>query len=108
MRIHESKPDQIRSDTAGRIREEAAGGSESKARALSPVGRADRVEISDEARALAEKAQAEAAIDIEGPPQPVLTPEQLEALRGRVEAGYYDRPEVLDQVADRLLDSGDL
>jgi hypothetical protein len=62
--------------------------------------RDDLVQISDEARALA--AQEEPAAESS------LSPERLVALRRWVQAGGYDAPEVLDRVAQRLIELGDV
>ena len=102
MRINESNPDVVRSDTAGRIREEGPGGSEEKARPVAPASRADRVEISEEARALAQQARADEAGQVE------LTPDRIAEIKARIVGHFYDQPEVIADVADRLLDSGDL
>lgn len=61
--------------------------------------RGDVVEISEDARALAGK------ID---PDRPPLTESRLEEVRDRLDAGFYARHEVLDHIARRILDSGDL
>ena len=37
-----------------------------------------------------------------------LPKERLQELKARVEGDYYDTPEVLDSLADRLIHSGDL
>lgn len=58
----------------------------------------DRVEISAEARALA--AQSEAAGG--------LSPERLAELRRWVQTGAFDRSDVLDAVARRMLERGDI
>lgn len=102
MRINESNPDVVRSDTAGRIREEGPGGSEDKARPVAPTSRADRVEISDEARALAQQARA----DETGPAE--LSADRIAEIKAKIAGNFYDQPEVIADVADRLLDSGDL
>ena len=61
--------------------------------------RADQVDISDEARALAEQN------DVDGIPG---TQARLAEVQDRLDSGYYDRPEVIDEIAGRILDSGDL
>ena len=80
------------------------------ARASKPAeGGDDRVEISAEARAvIAEQAamqeeveQARMALrDV-----PPLTEERVAAILERVKSGYYDRPEVLAEISERLIDS---
>jgi hypothetical protein len=71
------------------------------ARPVAPAGAVrrdeDRIEISAEARALAE-ASADAP----------LSPEQLAELRQWIADGGYDAPEVLDVIARRLLQSGEV
>ncbi|HSW28471.1 MAG TPA: hypothetical protein VLH75_03160 [Longimicrobiales bacterium] len=62
-------------------------------------GRADHVGLSPEGLALARGAP-EAA--------PALSEERLEVLRQRVAGGFYDDPPVAEEVAHRLLASGDL
>ncbi len=61
----------------------------------------DRVDISAEARALAEEAPAEA-------PEGVLPPDRLVDLRRQIQARFYDQPEVAEQVARRIIERGDL
>lgn len=61
--------------------------------------RRDRVEISSEGRARA----AEAA-----PPEGSLPPERLTEIRRRIAEGVYDSDAVLEAVARRIIQSGDL
>jgi len=61
--------------------------------------RADRVEISEEAR---ERALA-AADEGTG-----LSPERLTEIRQRIADGAYDTPEVLDHVARAMIERGDV
>jgi len=64
-----------------------------------PTPRGDRVEISAEARTLS------AAGDADRVP---FTEARIAELRAVVEAGHYERPEVVEELANRLADSGDL
>jgi hypothetical protein len=59
----------------------------------------DVVEISDEARALAEAADADRA---------QLTELRTREIRERLASGFYTRAEVVRQIAERIVDSGDL
>ena len=68
---------------------------------VAPAGSADRVELSPEARALA--ARLEHAGEGEE-----LTPERIAELRQRIREGVYDSPAVAEEVARRVLESGDL
>ncbi len=66
------------------------------------VERADRVEISDQGRALAEQAEPVAGAGQD------LTPARAAAIQERIESGVYDRSDFAREVASRLLSSGDL
>jgi hypothetical protein len=61
----------------------------------------------DAARAsrLAGHAEANAQHPTEGslPPRGTLSPERLREIAARLESNYYDRPEVVDRIAGRLL-----
>ena len=66
----------------------------------SSAPRADQVQISDAGRALAEQ-RTESA-------QPALSSERAAQIRMRVLEGAYNSLDVVDEVARRILDSGDL
>ena len=70
-----------------------------------PAPRSDQVQISDAGRALASQAAASAgnAVETQG-----LTPERIAEIRGRILEGAYDSVEVVDQVARRMLEHGDI
>ena len=63
------------------------------------IDRSDKVEISDAGRALAAR---------DGDESKGLDPARAARIRGRILSGAYDTLEVVDAVARRLLDSGDL
>ncbi|TVP45406.1 MAG: flagellar biosynthesis anti-sigma factor FlgM [Gemmatimonadales bacterium] len=89
----------------GARRTEESRGAGPRVPLTSPVQRAeraDRVEISQEGRAQAMKAARG-----EGGVSP-LGSERLDNIRARIDDGTYDQPEVLEQVARKLLSSGDL
>lgn len=92
--------DSLRSKIAERLRnrgsEDAAGDSGD---GTSRVQDSDQVDLSDAGRALADRVQSE---------DEVLTPERTEELRQRVADGVYDEPEVMEETARRILESGDL
>lgn len=68
----------------------------------------DRVEISAQARALAES-DATAQSDATAESEPVgLLPQLVVRMRGRLASHFYDRPEVMAQTARNILESGDL
>jgi len=60
----------------------------------------DQVEISAEARALAAQS--------DGGDRIPFTESRLTELRALLAAGHYDKPDMMSQLAQRLLDSGDL
>ena len=104
MRINRNSAEVQQAELANRARETArpapAGGG--AAQPVAPAARTDRVEISDAGRALAAK---------DGPAsgdRAELSPERVAELRQRVLSGAYDSLQVVDQVARRMLDAGDV
>ncbi len=86
----------------GRAAEQAADvpGNRQGPAPVEPVGRTDQVQISDEARELARQSAVERV---------PVTEARLEEIRNRLESGYYDdRPKIWTEIAQRLLESGDL
>jgi anti-sigma28 factor (negative regulator of flagellin synthesis) len=71
------------------------GGEEKKASQTPP---ADRVEISQEARERAANLES-----VSG-----LSPERVAEIRHRIATGAYNAPEVLESIAQRMLESGDV
>ena len=67
---------------------------------VSPVSRTDSVEISSSGRSLAGRIEAEQ--------RDTLDPERLAELRRKVYEGAYNTLDVVDQVARRILQRGDL
>jgi hypothetical protein len=94
-----------RTETAKGVRSVSpAPSSNEPVKPVSPVDRADRVQISDTGRALAariEEAPSRTA-DAE------LSPVRIAEIRQRVLEGAYDSSEMVDRVARRILESGDL
>jgi anti-sigma28 factor (negative regulator of flagellin synthesis) len=62
----------------------------------------DRVEISTEGRLLA------AQLDAPRPGAETMAPERIEAIRERIATGVYDTPEVIESVARKMIERGDL
>ena len=73
----------------------AAGASDS-----SSTDREDSVQVSSEARALAQASEVR-------PPKSSLPPERLQQIGERLATGFYDRPEVIDDLAKRLVSHPD-
>jgi len=67
-----------------------------------PINRADRVQISDAGRAMISRAGAGE------PSAPAAGPERTAEIRKRVLQGAYNSMGMVDQVARRILSSGDL
>ena len=68
------------------------------AEAVAARNAADRVELSAESRKLVEEVQPATS----GASASGLSPERMKQVLSRLVSGYYDRPEVQDQVAGRL------
>ena len=77
---------------------EIAGSSDGTPRASERV-RGDQVEISAEARSLAEQG------DVERVP---FTEARAAEVRERLDSGFYEGAEVIRRIAERIVDSGDL
>lgn len=100
MRIDDIRPDSSRAD---RTRPATPVAGPAPAKAAEPVQRdaGDQVEISAEARALAALQQA-------ADPAEALSPERLAELRRWIQAGGHNDAKVIEQVARRLLSSGEV
>ena len=100
MKIYSSS-EILRSDQTRELQRNAL--NREKQNATSSAGaaqREDKVQISDAGRALA----AQAA----GGTQSELTPERIAQVRERILSGAYNSLEVVDQVARKMLASGDI
>lgn len=105
MRINRSSVEAQQAELASRVREQAtrptpAGGAPAQPVAAAP--RVDRVEISDAGRALAAQDGSAPNASRE------LSAERLAELRQRVLGGAYNSLGVVDQVARRMLQAGDV
>jgi hypothetical protein len=110
MKIYGQNLDFLRSELARAGKTPAAGEAvkPTPSQAQPAVPRNDSVQISDAGRARA----AELAQAVEGPapaaPPSELTPERIDAIRQRILTGAYDSAAMVEQVARRILESGDL
>ena len=101
MKIYNSSSEILRSDQARELQRSALNRQKQNAtQPSSPVDRGDKVQISDAGRALA----AQAASDAGGE----LTPERISEIRDRIMSGAYHSLEIVDQVARKMLESGDI
>lgn len=102
MSIYELGPSLFGPNGPGRVREKEDSAKKEAASESSQEARGDRVEISNEGRALSSQAGiSEATIS-------TLTAERLEEIQQRIDSGTYDTPDMAEEVARRLLISGDL
>lgn len=104
MRINNTGIEFQRSEQAKGVDGANSGsGKRSVAQPPAAVQRGDSVQISDAGRALASQ-QAEGA----GGPRGELTPERISAIREKILQGAYNSVEVVDEVARRMLERGDI
>jgi len=99
MKINPSRPDQPRGPAADRLRGPEASPQPLKGGTAAPEpvpAPADRAEISDAARALQQDLPS-----LSGG-APSLEPGRMKELLQKIAQGFYDRPEVQDQVVSRL------
>lgn len=107
MKIYNSGSEILRPGYAQGARGSAESGGKTTAPAqpVAPIGRAgDKVQISDAGRALA--ARETEALDAKGRAE--LTPERVGEIRQRILEGAYNSMEVVDEVARRMLERGDI
>ena len=107
MRINSTGADFIRPDQTREIQQRSADESAAKkavAQPVVPVERGDKVEISEAARQLAAGGRVQEAAASPS----VLTPERVAAIREKILNGAYNSVEVVDQVARKMLASGDI
>jgi negative regulator of flagellin synthesis FlgM len=103
MRIGNSGAEFIRTDPAREIqRSTAEGVARNATQPASAANRGDKVAISDEARKLARGA------DAAGGANSALAPEQIAQYREKILSGAYNSLEVVEQVARKMLTSGDI
>ncbi len=96
MAIDPTRASDIHAGSAERAAEPATTGKNAHA---SRGARGDHVEISDAARSLAEQG---------APDRVPFTEARAAEIADRLASGFYERPEIIRAVAERLADSGDL
>ena len=102
MTIHHILSSQIRTNDVRRSNDAEGGKAREKAESGSAQARSDTLEISQEGRVLSAKAH-DAMEEADGLSQSVL-----DEIQKRIEDGTYDSPEVAEEVARQILNSGDL
>ena len=106
MKIHETRPAAIHPPQAPQapLNSPPSVGSGGADRGRAPTDgrrrRSDAVELSP-------AAQARVASPTD-PASPTLAPERIAEIRHRIQSGAYDSLEVVDEVARRILDRGDV
>jgi len=103
MRIDGRGSDSTRPTGPRSVEKMSKDGHQAKRSDSAKSGASDRVEISDAGRAAAAHLSGSGAVDAEK-----LSVERVEEVRARVEAGFYETHEIQQEVARRVLDSGDL
>lgn len=96
MTIRDVLTSHLRTHGPARVKE-PRGSKEKDSEETTSQSRSDRVELSEEGQAMASQAAHEG-----------LSPERLEEIARRIDDGTYDSEEVAEEVARRLLNSGDL
>jgi negative regulator of flagellin synthesis FlgM len=107
MRINSTGADFIRPDQTREVQQRSSEESAAKKAVSQPaasVERSDKVEISEAARQLAAGGRVQEAAVTGG----ALTPERVAAIREKILKGAYNSVEVVDQVARKMLASGDI
>ena len=105
MRINGSGSDIIRPGQTQEIQRSQGESSLKKASSptpSSPVQRSDKVEISEAARKLAQGVEATSSTRGE------LAPERVALIREKILSGAYNSLDVVEQVAKKMLASGDI
>jgi len=102
MTINHILPSEIRANELKRSNGTGQNRAKGTSQEAAPEARSDRVEISQEGLTLSAKANDET----EGAQS--LSKDVLEEVHRRIEDGTYDSPEVAEEVARQILNSGDL
>ena len=99
MKIYSNGSDILRSEQTRELQKHVGDRQQAKAaEGATPVQRSgDKVQISEAGRELAAKASSGS-----------LTPERISEVRERILSGAYNSLEVVDQVARKMLASGDI
>lgn len=99
MKIYGSSSEILRSDQARELQKTSINKQKTTAQPAAPAGRSDKVSISDAGRALAAQASGGKG---------ELTPERISEIRERILSGAYNSLEIVEQVARKMLESGDI
>jgi len=102
MTIHDLAASHLRAGSSLRPKELNGSKEKEGPREVAEAKGPDKVEISEEAKLLAAQAEAEAAEE-EGLPKEVVL-----RIRRWIDDGFYDLPTTVEEVARRILASGDL
>jgi negative regulator of flagellin synthesis FlgM len=107
MKINSTGADFIRPDQTREVQRsnEESAAKKAVSQPAASVERSDKVEISDVARQLAASTRG---VDEASATRAELTPERVSAIREKILKGAYNSIEVVDQVARKMLASGDI
>jgi negative regulator of flagellin synthesis FlgM len=100
MKINPVSSEVVRSDRARELQRSASERQQQAPRPAQPAQRGDQVQISEAGRALAAKTA--------DPVREALSPERVAEVRERILSGAYNSLEVVEQVARKMLASGDI
>ncbi len=99
MRINEANSELLTADHLTSTRNGTGGGANQITESSNPMNRSDKVQIYGAGRAMA-LPEREDRVE--------LSPQRLEEIRGKISEGAYDSLDSVDQLARRILASGDL
>lgn len=101
MKIQNTGIDLQRASLTSGVEKSAANAKKHTTEAPTAVSRGDSVQISDAGRALATQ-------QAEGSGRPELSAERIGEIRERILTGAYNSVEVVEEVARRMLERGDI
>ncbi len=102
MTINHVLPSQVRAGSVQTPKGEKDDKAKDGSQGADPKGRSDRVEISPEGRVLSSQSAA-GSQDAEA-----VSEGRLSQIRDRMRDGTYDTPDVAEEVARQIINSGDL
>lgn len=99
MHIDKLGGEQLRAGLGQRVQDSAEESAKKTVRSVNQSERADRVDISEQGRALAAE-EAEKA-------RAGLSAERISEIREKIRSGFYSTPEMAEKVAERMIELGE-